>query len=122
MLNLSSAKYRNFFGRRVDDTYAIAQHIANTTSATEHVFVWGDEPYIYALADRLPVGRFTVAYHIADFRQYGAVYNQLKVEFPRVIVYFPQDSRPFPELTRFIKLYYSPSSVIGDATIYTRND
>ena len=122
LFNLRSTDYRIFFGSRVNDSYTISEYIKNHTSPQENIFIWGDEPYIYALSNRLPVGRFTVAYHIVDFNQYQATYDQLKVQFPRIIVYYPQENRPFPELTRFVKLYYSPSSVIGDATIYTRND
>ncbi|MFA5894988.1 MAG: hypothetical protein WC851_04385 [Candidatus Shapirobacteria bacterium] len=122
IFSLNSAEYRNYFGARVDDTYKIAQFLKNTTNPKDDIFIWGDEPYIYALADRLPVGKYTVAYHVADFNQYENTYNQLIVQFPKTVIYYPQPGRPFPDLDRFIKLYYSPVTAFGDATIYTRND
>lgn len=122
IFSLNSVEYRNYFGSRVDDTYKIAQYIKNTTSPEDNVFIWGDEPYIYALADRLPVGKYTVAYHVADFNQYESTYNQLIVQFPKTVIYYPQPGRPFVDLDRYLKLYYSPATAFGDATIYTRND
>ncbi|MBI2464543.1 hypothetical protein HYV64_00205 [Candidatus Shapirobacteria bacterium] len=122
IFSLNSVEYRNYFGARVDDTYQIAQFLKNTTAPEEDIFIWGDEPYIYALSDRLPVGKYTVAYHVADFNQYENTYNQLIVQFPKTVIYYPQPGRPFPDLDRFIKLYYSPATAFGEATIYTRNE
>ncbi|MFZ2152680.1 MAG: hypothetical protein WAV41_01315 [Microgenomates group bacterium] len=122
LTSLSSRSYRNYFGSRVDDTYQISQYLKDNTSPNDKIFVWADEPYIYALSSRLPVGRFTVAYHIVDFNQYLPTYNQLIVDFPKVIVTFPMNNRPYPELERLLKLYYHPDASIGDSTIYFRTD
>lgn len=118
LTNLTSAQYRNFFGNRVSSLYQISDFVANNTTADDKIFIWGDEPYIYALANRLPVGRFTVAYHIVDFGQHQATYNQLITDFPKLIITFPMDNRPFPEFDRYLGLYYAPAYAFGDATIY----
>jgi len=122
IFSLNSAEYRNYFGPRVDDTYKISEYIKNTTTEKDDIFIWGDEPYIYALSNRLPVGKYTVAYHVADFNQYESTYNQLIVQFPKTVIYYPQPGRPFPDLDRYLILYYSPATAFGDATIYIRND
>ena len=122
LTSLNSPAYRSYFSSEVNNTYAISSYIQSNTTIGEKIFVWGDNPFIYALSDRLPVGRFTVAYHIVDFNQYQPVADQLRIDFPIFIVYYPQPSRPFPELDSFISRYYLPVKSIGTAIIYRRLD
>jgi len=119
--SLSSSDYRNYFGSQVDDTYQISNYLIKNTATDEKIFIWGDEPYIYALSSRLPVGKFTVAYHIVDFNQFQAVSDQLKIYFPKIIIYYNQPGRNFPELERIISNYYHPVATIGKSTIYSQN-
>jgi hypothetical protein len=114
----SYINYQIYFNPNISTIYQVADYVKSTTSADENIFVWGDEPYIYALTDRLPVGRFTVAYHRADFDQYDNVIQELKLQFPSHIVYKHQEGRPFEELDQFIEKYYSPATEIGDIIIY----
>jgi hypothetical protein len=122
LTTLNSADYRRFFGSEVNNTYAIAAYIKANTSPTEKIFVWGDNPFVYVLSDRLPVGRFTVAYHIVDFNQYQTVSDQLRVDFPNYIIYYPQSSRPFSQLDDFISRFYFPINTFGSTVIYRRID
>jgi hypothetical protein len=122
LTTLNSPEYRNYFGSEVNNTSAISAYIKANTSSSENIFVWGDNPFIYALSDRLPVGRFTVAYHIADFNQYQTVVDQLRINFPNFIVYYPQPARPYPQLDDFINHYYFPINTFDSAIIYRRID
>jgi hypothetical protein len=122
VFSLNSPKYRNYFGNQINNTYQISDYLKSTTQENEKIFIWGDEPYIYALSSRLPVGRFTVAYHIADFNQYLNVINQLKIEYPKTIIYVPQENRPFPELDQFLKNYYYPAKLFDKIIIYNHLD
>ncbi len=116
--SLNSLSYRNYFGGAVDETYQISSYLKSSLPASEKLFVWGDSPFIYVLTNHLPVGRFTVAYHIVDFNQYQTIYDQLKIDFPKIIVYYHQNSRPYPQLDDFINRYYSPVKVYGSAVIF----
>lgn len=118
IFSLNSPEYRSYFGGRVNDTYRLADYLKSSTTINDKIFIWGDEPYIYALSNRLPVGRYTVAYHIADFNQYDSTYEELKTVYPKYIVYYPNPSRPYPQLDKFISSYYLPAEAIGDAIIY----
>lgn len=60
-------EYFRWFGQDVLSDYKIAKIIAEGTTLNERIFVWGDRPVIYALSRRLPVGRYTVKYHVLDF-------------------------------------------------------
>lgn len=112
----------SYYGQHLSRDYQISEFIKNNTSPEDQIFVWGDSPHVYALSNRLPVGRYTVAYHIVDFKQYDHVMENLRVRFPKFIVYFPQASRPFPELDNFIRRYYLPSTAYDEVIIFGRSD
>jgi hypothetical protein len=118
IFNLSSSQYRQYFGPSVDSIYQISDFIDKNTSKQDMIFVWGDEPVIYAISNRLPAAKYTVAYHVSDFNQYQLVYDQLTVNFPKLIIYYPQPSRPFPKLDKFIDQFYIPVNSFGSAIIY----
>lgn len=111
-------QYRTFFGSEVNSLYQTGQYLKQNTKINEKIFVWGDSPFIYALSDRLPVGRYTVAYHIADFNGYQETINLLKANPPQFIVYYQMPGRPFPELDNFLSLYYYPDNSFGSSIIY----
>ncbi len=103
----NNESYLKFFGNRVNTNKQIAQLIKDNTQTTDRIFIWGDEPYVYAMSNRLPIGRYTVAYHIIDFNGYEETINSIKNNFPKFIVYYPMNNRPFPQLDDTIKDNYS---------------
>jgi len=107
-----------FFGTDVINTYKISDYVKQHTQADDRIFVWGDAAYIYALSNRLPASRYTVAYHIVDFNAHDSTISQLKAFLPKLVVYYPMSQRPFPELDSFLNRYYFLSSQIGSALIY----
>ena len=111
-------QYRSFFGSEVNNLYLTSQYINQKTISDQKIFVWGDSPFIYALSDRLPVGRYIVAYHIVDFNGYQETINLIKAQLPQFIVYYPMSNRPFLELDSFISLYYFPTESFGTSIIY----
>ena len=108
----------SYYGGDITSDSELANFINQNTTPSDKIFVWGDHPFIYEHSDRLPVGRFVVAYHIVDFQQYTYSYNQLVINFPHYIVYYPQPGRPYPQLDQFIKRYYQPTAMFGSATVY----
>ena len=114
----SLADYRSSFGYSVNQTYQISDYIKNHTTSQDKIFIWGDEPYIYALTDRLPTSKYTVAYHISDFNGYQITIDKIKATLPKYIVYYPMSNRPFSDLDLLIEKYYFLSTIIGNAKIY----
>lgn len=111
----------DYFNSKLADTQKISLYLKSHSQPEDKIFVWGDEPFVYVGSDRLPIGRFTVAYHIVDFQQYTYTINQLKIHPPKFIVYYPMNSRPFPQLDNFINNYYHPSYQSGSGIIYSLN-
>lgn len=59
--------YRDFFDWFVNRDYEIAYHIRQHSKENDRLFIWGDNAQIYAIADRLPPGRYTVSYHVTFY-------------------------------------------------------
>lgn len=110
--------YQGYFGNQVGNIYKVSNYLKSNTASQDKIFVWGDQPYIYALSDRLPSSKYTVAYHIVDFNGYQITMDKIKTDLPKFIVCYSMSGRPFPELDLFIKNYYYSANIIGDATIY----
>jgi len=111
--------YCSWFDSRVNRNYRLAEFIRTSVPRKERIFIWGNEPCIYALSRRLPVGRYTVAYHIIDFDGYEETMAAMLEQPPRLIVLVPFD-KPFPELYAFLKSHYLVISEDDGATVWYR--
>ena len=110
--------FDNYFGWQVSENYRISEFLKNNTKPNDKIFIWGDRASIYALSNRLPVGRFTTAYHIIDFNGYSETIEKFKIDLPKVIIYYNMPGRKFPGLDLLIEKYYYLSAQIGDALIF----
>ncbi len=114
----SQEKYFSYFGQKVGRDYQLAQFLTLHTQKNEKVFIWGDSPCIYALSRRLPVGRYTVAYHIIDFGGFGETASVLGKEKPRFIIDLQDETKPFPKLREILARDYSLFKIIDGAKIF----
>ena len=114
----STADYRSYFGSQVNDIYRVSNYIKSNTNPSDKIFTWSDYAVIYALSDRLPSSKYTVAYHIIDFNGYDLTMDKIKANIPKFIVYYQMPGRSFPALDNFINNYYYASEVFGDATVF----
>lgn len=99
----SREAYLDFWG--VKHNYEVADYLKKRTSSSDRIFVWGTEPSIYALSDRLPVGRYTVSYHIVDFDAFDETGAALRTTPPKYIVVV-QNLEDFSELNSLLKQRY----------------
>lgn len=116
----STEQYFSYFGKQVNQTYQVATYVRTTTLPDDRIFIWGDHPYIYTLANRLPAGRFTVAYHVVDFNAYDETLASIKRDAPRIVILFKDESRPFPGLVAEVGSRYVLANQIDKASIYRR--
>jgi len=115
--NKTQAEYFSFFGEQSGRTYKIAEYIRRTTFSEDKIFIWGDDPYIYPLSQRLPAGRYTVAYHVIDFNAYDETAVAITIQKPKIIVWLDYDRR-FPQLSAIISNNYVEAGNIDGATIF----
>jgi len=116
----SQQEYFNDFDGRANTIYQVADYLQTHTVAYEKIFIWGNTPFIYPLARRLPVGRYTVAYHIVDFNGYQETITKLQELRPRYIIIDPQEKRPFSELFLWLEQRYFLAKQIGEFQIFHR--
>lgn len=112
--------YFGFFGSQVLQAYRVSDYIRQTTLTSDKIFVWGDDPYIYALSNRLPAGRFTVAYHVLDFNAAEETAAAIQQQKPRVIVTIDSRLQEFPQLQAILAANYVKSNQFEKALIYRR--
>lgn len=116
----TTEQYFSYFGNQVNRTYKVAKYLKLLTRPEDRIFIWGDEPSIYALSGRLPAGRYTAAYHVVDFNGYDETVSAIRNRKPPIVIIFSGESRPFPQLFSELSSRYIPTTIIDDATIYQR--
>ena len=112
--------FQNYFGSQVNQNKKIVDYLSPNLTDQDNIFVWGDAPYIYALLDKLPTDKYTVAYHIVDFDGYQNVIINLKTHLPKYILYYPMTNRAFDQLDDLISKYYFLDNQIDTVFIYQK--
>lgn len=108
--------YRAFFDRRTPLYYDLASYLKNHVKENEEIFIWGDAPQIYLLSHTIPVGRYTVAYHIlSSSDNTEEAFTSINNRPPRFLVVL-HDAPVMP----FFWTFYQPKVTIEGATIYER--
>jgi len=110
--------YFKYFGQQTEDIYQTAEFIRNHTDKKEKFFIWGTQPSIYSLSKRLPIGKYTVSYHIIDFDGHEETILSLSQNPPRWIVVTGDEKRSFEELETILDYDYTLYKVIGKNKIF----
>lgn len=116
----SQQDYLAFYGSQTASLYQTANFIRTHTSSEEKIFIWGNQPSIYALAHRLPVGRYTVAYHVIDFKAQTETLNALRFQPPHWLIVSQDEDQTFPQLKDFIDDNYLLFQKYGQIKIFYR--
>ncbi len=118
----SQEQYFQTFDPQVSLTYSLAGFLQKNTKPEEKVFVWSDNPLVYALSKRQPAGRLIAAYYINSMptgpTETAAALKQVKPKF--VIITLPQ--KEFKELDKIIQKDYKLAKQLNKATIYQKNE
>ncbi len=113
---ISIQQYQSFFDINTPRDYEIARYIKINTSKDDEIFIWGNNAHIYKLADKTPLLRYTVAYHITNFP--GAISEMekaIRAKNPKLIIVMSDVPEIPLDLTN-----YSEKMIINDAIIYER--
>jgi hypothetical protein len=116
--NKDIGSYQSFFDDKTPRDYEIASFIKTHTKPEDNVFIWGDSAQIYSLSKKLPPGRYTVAYHITQYKN-ALSETQLAIgkANPKYIVVL-NESRTLP-----LSLpNYQNRFVFKESTIYERSN
>jgi hypothetical protein len=116
----SVTDYQNYFDWRVSQNYKLAEYLRVKTQPEDRIFIWGDEPGVYALANRLPIGRYTVAYHVADFNGFEETLKAFDEHKPKVVIKMEYENRAFQDLDDRLSTDYTLVTKIDQALVYHR--
>lgn len=109
---------------RFDNTkrnYAIGKYLKERLHEGEQIFVWGSDPTIYNLMNRLPTGgKYIVSFHVRDLDKYDYVMQNLKRNMPKYVVWL-EGATEFEEMQRWLDETYMEVQKIEGSTIYRRN-
>lgn len=116
---LTQEEYFSKFNWLMNDNYQLAEFIKNTNE--ERLFIWGTNPMLYALSNTVPVGRYTVSFHITDMNAYEETYQAVTQEEPKFIVVM-NNAPSFPEFYNYLEANYSPNYNYDYMTLYKREN
>ncbi|MBI4035061.1 MAG: hypothetical protein HY381_01530 [Candidatus Chisholmbacteria bacterium] len=116
----SFSEYVAWFDRRMPRNYALAYYLKAHTSPEEKIYIWGNQPDVYVMAERLPVGRLVASFHVEDLQAYGATMEWLKQNPPAYVVMMADEERGFEELKYWVDKYYVEVEKIDEAKVYRR--
>lgn len=90
------SQYQRFFDNQTPIDYELSIYIKTHTKATDPIFDWGNNAQLYKLTDKLPPGRYAVAYHITGARQgIRETMNDIKTKKPKLILIMLGQNFPF---------------------------
>lgn len=84
------SKYQAFFDGNTPNDYTLASFINLYAKKDDNIFIWGNNAQVYKLTEKLPPGRYSVAYHITSYKD--GIENTkigLKASNPRFIIIMP---------------------------------
>lgn len=117
----SYSEYVDYFGNGIKRNYEIAEYISKRTDRDDFIYVWGTEPAIYDISNRLPVGRYTVSYHVRDFNGFDETMKAMEKSPPKFVVWFDNED-DFEALILKLEEEYIAVARFDEAVVWKRND
>lgn len=112
-------QYFDYFNPIVNENYQVTQLL--TRSPDRHLFIWGNNPMLYAMSKKIPVGKYTVTFHILDIP--GAkeeVGLQLRAIQPEYIVVMKNERAEFETLSEMLWSDYVFSHETNSMVLYRK--
>jgi len=112
----SVSSYQAFFDRKTPVDYKLATYISLHTNPRDSIFIWGNNAQLYKLTDKLPPGKYAVAYHITSYPDgISNTKTGILMKKPKLIVIMPNAKR-----IPFSLLNYREKIIIDNVLVYER--
>ncbi|HZQ30057.1 MAG TPA: glycosyltransferase family 39 protein [Patescibacteria group bacterium] len=112
----SVSEYQGFFDRSTPVDYELAMYVNTHSKPQDYIFTWGNNAQLYKLTNKLPPGRYTVAYHITGSPNgISETERDINLHKPKIIIVMP-----YMNFFPFSLSNYSKKIIINDAIIYER--
>lgn len=110
-------EYLATFDQSVEENYKAARIIR--TDKQPYLFVWGTNPLIYAATKKVPTGRFTVLFHIRDFKAEEETIRDFAEKLPTYALVMRGEEVP-TDLYIILSQQYMISSEFQHFTLWRR--
>lgn len=118
---MTKEEYYQSFDYLMNDNYKAATVLMQDSKP--RIFIWGTNPSLYALAKKIPTGRFITAFHIADFPGADEETMQDLIAYkPQFIVVMKGESIQFPAFYSYLNSNYIPYKDFEKMTIYKKTE
>lgn len=112
--------YRNYFGSSINRYYKIANYIKVNSRKGDKIIVWGDNPQIYSISERVPSIRFSVIYHILEYdHNFSIISKAVSKNKPKLVVIMPPEDREMVDYPFSLENYKLRIDIAG-SEIYER--
>jgi len=112
----SVSSYEAFFDRKTPTDYKLAEYINLHINPKDSIFIWGNNAQLYKLTDKLPPGKYAVAYHITSYLDgVSNTKTGVLMKKPKLIVIMPNTGR-----VPFSLLNYKEKITINNVIVYER--
>lgn len=100
--------------------YEIAKYLNERMAEEDQIYIWGTDPTIYNLTNRLPSGgKYIVSFHVKDLNMYDYTMEKLAQSKPSYIIIQP-GSGEFPALRALVDHQYVLVKEVGETRVYLR--
>ena len=114
---ISKEEWGDRFDGRVSRDRQIGEYIVQRTDPDERILVWGDDPAIYLLSERLPAGRHVMTYHVEIFGRRKEEMASIQEKKPTYIVWLEGAPKDFKELNEQVAIEYIEVAKFKEATV-----
>ncbi len=115
--------YNNFFDRNVNSILGLADFLKQREAKGEIVYIWGDYPWLYAIADLKNPTRYVTSFHVfgvPDGRR--QVTEDLIKNPPKYIIIPPTNIGRFFELENLLAQHYTHLGQIENSEVWQKAD
>ncbi|HLA03740.1 MAG TPA: glycosyltransferase family 39 protein [Patescibacteria group bacterium] len=115
-------EYNNYFDRNVNTIMALADFLKINQGYGESVYIWGDYPWLYAIADLKNPSRYVTSFHVFGVPEgQNEVIGNLVKNPPKYIIKPESSIGYFPDLEKFIAQGYTSGGFVETSEIFVKN-
>lgn len=116
--SITQEEYRQSFNYLMTDNYKLSNFLLR--NQVEELFIWGNNPMLYASSKTVPVSRFTVAFHITDVDAYDQTLEEVQKTDPKYIVVMQNAPNDFYDFYDYLDQNYLPNHSFEHMTLYKK--
>lgn len=114
--------YRQYFGRDINKYYEIGKYVKANSKKSDKILIWGDDPQIYSISDRVPAVRYSVIYHMKEYDPNFLITSSgITRNKPKIVVIMSGGDREWQSYPFSLENYKLKITIMG-ADIYERFD